>query len=81
MREWVTRYDVTSLNYIVQTLKKLKTCKVCHKRAAAGKEENRFRDAPTFVGRGGLETNNTGGPGGYDSFFLRIGEMSLALAT
>ena len=49
--EWVTRYDLTTeriqrkrhyeLSNIVQTLK---TCKVYHKRAAAGGEENSFRD-------------------------------------
>jgi len=47
------------LNYTVQTLK---TCKAYHKRAAAGKEDNRFRDPPGFVERGRLETDNTGGP-------------------
>jgi len=44
--EWVTRYDV-KLHSLVQTLK---NCKVYHKRVAAGKEENRFRDPPAFVG-------------------------------
>ena len=46
--EWVTRYDLTverkchhELSYTVQTFK---NCKVYHKRAAAGEEENRFRD-------------------------------------
>ena len=46
--EWFTRCDLIAermcryeLNYLVQTRK---NCKAYHERAAAGEEENRFRD-------------------------------------